>query len=368
MFIIGSAKIRSYEKGLSFRDREFKGVLATGRHWFFDPFNKVKVDVVSQREPWLVHKDLDVIIKSGALNDEAVTLDLKDHQRALVWIDGRFDRILDAGRYAIWSKFCNVAVEIVDARQVLCDHKDLNVILKSPDVEKVLNVFTVEEGHVGVYFKDGEYVKTLAPGQYASWMKVGKVKLYHLDMRETVLDVGGQEMMTADKVTLRMNAIVTYRVVDARKSVETVNDVSQALYREAQLALRAVIGTRELDVLLADKTVVAGELETIVRRRAEEFGIRVISLGIRDMILPGEMKALLNKVIEARKAAEANLISRREETAAIRSQMNTAKLMQENPSLMKLRELEVLERVAGSSELKVVLGEKGLAERIVNML
>jgi regulator of protease activity HflC (stomatin/prohibitin superfamily) len=261
-----------------------------------------------------------------------------------------------------------VDVEVVDARDVLFDHKDLNVILKSPEVEKVLNIFTVEEGHEGVYFKDGEYVKTLAPGQYASWMKVGKVKLYNIDMRETVLDVGGQEIMTSDKVTLRMNALVTYRVVDARKSVEKVNDVSQALYREAQLALRAVIGTREIDALLADKNTVASELETIIRRRAEEFGIRVISLGIRDIILPGEMKTLLNKVIEAKKASEANIIVRREETAAIRSQMNTAKLIQENPSLMRMRELEVLERVAGSSKLQVILGEKGLTERIVNLL
>lgn len=112
----------------------------------------------------------------------------------------------------------------------------------------------------------------------------------------------------------------------------------------------------------------ACELEDLVRRRAEEFGIKVIGLGIRDIILPGEMKSLLNKVIEARKAAEATLITRREETAAIRNQMNSAKLMQENPALMRLRELEVLEKVAGSTELKVVLGEKGLAERIVNMI
>jgi regulator of protease activity HflC (stomatin/prohibitin superfamily) len=368
VFIIASAKIRSYEKGLYFRDKEFKGVLGTGRHWFVDPLNKVTVDVVSQRDPWLAHKDLDVIAKSGALNEEAVVLDMKDDERALVWIDGRFTRILDAGQYAIWSKFRKVDVEVVDARNVLFDHRDLNVILKSPEVEKVLNVFTVEEGHEGVYFKDGEYVKTLAPGQYASWMKVGKVKLYNIDMRETVLDVGGQEIMTSDKVTLRMNALVTYRVVDARKTVEKVNDVSQALYREAQLALRAVIGTREIDALLADKNTVASELETIIRRRAEEFGIRVISLGIRDIILPGEMKTLLNKVIEAKKAAEANIIVRREETAAIRSQMNTARLIQDNPSLMRMRELEVLERVAGSSKLQVILGEKGLTERIVNLL
>jgi regulator of protease activity HflC (stomatin/prohibitin superfamily) len=189
-----------------------------------------------------------------------------------------------------------------------------------------------------------------------------------MDMRETILDIGGQEIMTSDKVTLRLNAILTYRVLDARKAVETVSDVGQALYREAQLALRSILGTRDLDSVLADKTAVTSEMESVVRKRAEEFGVRIVGLGIRDIILPGEMKILLNKVIEAKKASEANLISRREELAAVRSQLNSAKLIDENPSLMRLRELEVLERIAGASKLKVVLGDKGLKEHVMNML
>lgn len=72
------------------------------------------------------------------------------------------------------------------------------------------------------------------------------VEFYHVDMRETVLDVSGQEIMTSDKVTWRMNAVITCRIVDALKSVSVVDDSKQALYREAQLALRAVIGTFDL--------------------------------------------------------------------------------------------------------------------------
>jgi len=86
------------------------------------------------------------------------------------------------------------------------------------------------------------------------------------------------------------------------------------------------------------------------------------------VILPGEMKDLMNKVTEARKAAEASLITRREETAAMRSQANTARILEQNPTLMRLRELEVLEKVAGSTKLSVVLGEKGLTEKVVNLL
>ena len=82
-----------------------------------------------------------------------------------------------------------------------------------------------------------------------------------------------------------------------------------------------------------------------------------MSLGIRDVILPGEMKDLMNKVTEAKKAAEATLITRREETAAMRSQANTAKILESSPTLMRLRELEMLEKVAEKANLKVVLGE-----------
>ena len=107
-----------------------------------------------------------------------------------------------------------------------------------------------------------------------------------------------------------------------------MDDVRQALYREAQLALRAVIGARELDAFLTDKDAVARELDGIVRARVAGLGLEVVAVGIRDVILPGEMKDLMNKVTEAKKAAEANLIARREETAAMRSQANTAKLLE----------------------------------------
>jgi regulator of protease activity HflC (stomatin/prohibitin superfamily) len=367
MWLIKRINIHSYEKGIYFKDKEFKGILSAGQYWFWDPLNKTEVEVVSQRNPWLVHKDLDVLIKSEDLK-EVIVLDLRDNERALVWIDGRFDRVLAPGQHVLWSSYRRVETEIVDVRDVLFNHKDINTILKSKDVEKILSVFVIEEGHAGVYFLDGRYMKTLGPGQYAYWNKAGMVKLFPVDMREVIIDVGGQEIMTSDKVSLRLNAVLTYRVSDARKAVETVMDVGQALYREAQLALRAVIGTRELDGLLADKTAVIGELESIVKRRSQEFGVLIVGLGIRDIILPGEMKNLLNKVIEAKKASEANLISRREELAAIRSQLNSAKLMEENPSLMRLRELEVLERVAGTSKINVVLGEKGLKEHIINMI
>ncbi len=363
--LIDTVKILTHQKGLLFRNGEFKGLLDAGRHWLL---GQTHVDVVSQRDPWLIHRELDVIVKSGALADQAIVLDLKDYERALVWIDGRFNAVVAGGLYVLWNKFRKVRVETVDARNVRFDHPDLSVILKAPGAEQLLEAVTVDEGHVGVCFRNGQYAQTLQAGRYAFWKNVEKVKVLQVNLRELTLDVAGQDIMTADKVTLRLNAVVTYRVADAVVSVSKTEDVKQALYREAQLALRAVVGTRELDALLSEKDAVTGDLERIVREHATALGLDVLGLGIRDIILPGEMKDLMNKVTEARKAAEANLIARREETAAMRNQLNTAKLLESNPTLMRLRELEVLEKVAGTSKLNVVLGEKGLAERVVNLL
>jgi regulator of protease activity HflC (stomatin/prohibitin superfamily) len=361
-------KVRSYEYGLYFREGEFKRLLSPGRYWFFDPLLKTQVDVVSQRSPWLVHEKLDVIVKSGALTGRAEVVDLKDYERALVWIDGRFSHILPPGLYAYWTGAKDVRIEIVDARKVRFQHPDFKVIVRSLCAAQVLDICTIERNHVGVSFQDGEYVETLPPGEYAFWHKVAASKVVEVDLREQTLDIAGQEIMTADKVSLRMNAVVTYRIVDARQAVTVSDGATQSLYREAQLALRAVVGTRDLDTFLTEKDTVTNAFEEAVRRRAGQLGLEVVSVGVRDIILPGEMKDLMNKVTEAKKAAEANLIVRREETAAMRSQANTAKVLADNPTLMRLRELEVLEKVATSGKLSVVLGEKGLADRVVNLL
>jgi regulator of protease activity HflC (stomatin/prohibitin superfamily) len=368
IMLFRSFKIRSFEKGLWFRDGEFMGLLGTGRHWFVDPLRKVCVDVANQRDPWLAHPQLDLIAKSGVLAGEAVVLDLKDADRALVWVDNRFNRIVGPGLYALWTNFREVRVELVDARTLRFDHKDLNAILNTGSAGLHLYLFNVQEGRQAVITRDGEPIGTFGPGRYTFWKGQGNLAMTQVDTRESVLDVSGQELMTADKVTLRLNAVATYRVVDVTKAVTFVDNWQSALYREAQLALRAVVGTRELDTFLTDKDALARELQEMLAPRVAEFGVQLIALGIKDVILPGDMKELLNKVIQARKAAQANLIARQEETAAMRSQANTAKLLDNNPTLMRLRELEVLEKVAAGNKLNVVLGEKGLADRVINLL
>jgi regulator of protease activity HflC (stomatin/prohibitin superfamily) len=360
--------IRSYEVGLKFRDGEFVRLLNPGKHYVWTGLGKVHVRVVSKRDPWIVDEQLDVIVKSGQLVGKAEVIDLNDHQRALVWIDGRFNRVLGPGLYAYWIGVRDVRVEVVAIENARFEHKELAAIVRGGEATRWLDVCKVERDHVGVLFLDGRYADQLSPGLYAFWREAADARVVELDMRESQVDVSGQEIFTADKVTLRMNAIITYVVKDARRAVSASMDVRQSLYREAQLALRSAVGGRELDSFLGAKDDLIEELEASVRDRADVLGLEVVSVGIRDVILPGDMKDLMNKVTEAKKAAEANLIVRREETAAMRSQANTAKLLADNPTLMRLRELEILEKIASTGKLSIVLGEKGLADRVINLL
>jgi len=361
-------RIRSFETGLVFEHGEFKQVLERGTHWVFSFLTKTKVFVLDRRQAWFRHAELDQVIRSGALKEKVEFLDLNDHQRALIWIDGRFKGIAQPGLHGLWKEPGETRFEIVDIRRRHFTHSALEVIMAGFGSSEELRSELVAEGHVGVVLQSNHEPEVISAGQHAFWKDAGPYEIKSLDTRETIQDVTGQEILTSDKVTVRLNALVTAQVIDPELAVCKSANPWQALHRDVQMALRAVVGTRELDEILAEKDQVVAELETMTRDQAAQMGIKVLRVGIRDIILPGEMKELMNKVIQARKAAEANLIQRREEVAAIRSQANTARILADNPTLMRLKELEVLQSIARDSKLEVILGEKGLADRVINLL
>ncbi|MCA9108251.1 MAG: slipin family protein, partial [Planctomycetales bacterium] len=167
---------------MKFRDGEFKSLIPAGTHWLIDPLGKVRIRVVSKREPWLTDEQLDVIVKTGALTGKVEVLDLKDNQRALVWIDGRFARILGAGLYAYWTGVREVRVEIVDARQVRLEHEELKSIVRASEAARLLDVCKVDRNCVGVLYVDGQYVNQLEPGLYAFWRDIADSRVVELDL------------------------------------------------------------------------------------------------------------------------------------------------------------------------------------------
>ncbi len=359
--------IKTHERGLLFRDGDFVRPLEPGTHrGLFWPWmdGRVKVEVADTLKTRFDHALLEVLIRDERLRDELEIVDLADTERALVWKDQRLFQIVGPGRHAYWKRPAMIQVERFDVQAFRFAHPKLASILTHADALKWLDGVQAEAHQEVLLYRDGVLVDRLGEGLHVYWKGTGKVRFVTVDRREQVADVAGQEIMTSDKVTLRVNLLVTYQVSDVLKAVTAVTDYAQALYREAQLALRAAVGTKSLDALLADKESIGGEVRQALAARTGELGVSVRSVGLRDIILPGDMKLLLNQVIAATKEAEANLIKRREETAAARSQANTAKLLAENPQLQRLKELELLKDVLAGAKTSFVFGAGDIAEQV----
>ena len=178
---------------------------------------------------------------------------------------------------------------------------------------------TVEAYEKGLKFRNGRLVEILGPGRYRVASIWAKERIAKVDLRVRMLVLQGQEIMTADKVTLRLTAMAKMKVIDPAAALLSVDDYAGQVYADVQLALRAAVGGLELEALLGQKGLLGETVRAAVAERARGYGVDVLDVGVRDLILPGEMKAILNQVMEARKKAEAALILRREEVAATRS-------------------------------------------------
>ena len=360
-----TVRIKPHERGLWFRHGEFRRMLAPGGYKVA-PWNRGrdKIEVVSTLDTLFGHKQLDVLLGYSDVQDALVVVENNDTQRALVWRDDRLAYVLGAGRFALWPVPHRLVVERFDVTTFRFEHRRLQAVLRHPQALHHLEGVQVEDGAETLLYRDGVLLDRLSPGLHVFWKGTGKVAWKTVDRREQVADVAGQEIITSDKVSLRVNLVVTWQVADAVQAVTASADHAQALYREAQLALRAAVGTRTLDVLLADKESVGSEVLEALTLRVKGLGVTVRSVGLRDVILPGDMKALLNGVIAAQKEAEANLIKRREETASVRSQANTAKLLADSPALARLKELELLKDVLAGAKTTFVFGSGDIAEQV----
>jgi len=275
-------------------------------------------------------------------------------------------------RQLYWRGAVDVRVEVRDfSKEYAIDADTARVLVRSlgaTSLANVLGVAEVPDTAIGLLIVDGELREVLKAGVTAYWKYARNVRVEQVDLRVQAMEVSGQEILTRDKVSLRVNLTAMWQVTDAVKARATVSNFVDFIYKELQFALREAVGTRTLDELLTDKTA----LDRAVAASAEKLeasGIAVRSVGVKDVILPGEMKTILNQVVEAEKMAQANLIRRREETAATRSLLNTARLMEENPTLLRLKELETLEKVTEKvGSLTVYGGLEGVLKNLVPKL
>ncbi len=269
----------------------------------------------------------------------------KADEIAIVSLDGRPSHLMGPWQTRVfWKVATRVDVERIDvASDPKVAPRHLAMIVRERNTLVAEHV--VENHEAGLLYVEGRLVERLAPGRHAFWTVGRKIEVKRLDLRPQAVEITAQEMLTKDRIALRVTLTAFRRIVDPERTVAVVANVDEWLYRLVQFAIREAVASRTLDEVLSAKNALDAELRAFVRERIAETGIEVTELGVKDVILPGEIRELVNKVVEAERTAKANLIRRQEETAATRSLLNTAKLMEDNPLLLRLKELELLERL-----------------------
>jgi regulator of protease activity HflC (stomatin/prohibitin superfamily) len=200
----------------------------------------------------------------------------------------------------------------------------------------------------GLLYKKGCFQQVLESGRYVLW-PWQHLYIEKVDMRETSQTVQGQEILTSDKVGVRVTLIAQYQVTDPVAAIHNVESYTSQLYQDLQLTLRESITGRSLDQVLEDREALSTQLLRDVAPRAAAYGVTVNRVGVKDVVLPGTVRHVFLQEVQADRRGRAELIAARHETAAARAKANTAKLLRDNPNAMRLQELETLASLASKS-------------------
>jgi regulator of protease activity HflC (stomatin/prohibitin superfamily) len=365
--------VKDDERAFLMRNGRFERLLHPGRFTEIDPFGRLSSEVVkvlraelaperalllAKLEPDIAERNLE-IVQTGPT------------EVAIVSFDGEPKHLVAANTTrAFWKTLTRVEVERIETGQDLRISKRHMDKLDLARAGSAVVLAVVEAHEAGLLFVDGELKERLKPGRHAFWQVGRTVRVAKVDLRPQPLEVTAQEILTKDRVGIRVTLTAFIRVVDPEKAALASADVPGTLYRLVQFAIREAVATRTLDEILAARDSIDRQVREFVTARAADLGAEVGEIGVKDVILPGDVRELLNKVVEAERVAKANLIRRQEETAATRSLLNTAKLMEDNPLLLRLKELEALERLVekvGRIDLHTGAGAGGLDALLSNL-
>lgn len=359
--------IKNDERGLLFKNGNYINYLQPGTY-FFPPFVDNEVVKLDINLPFHIPgKNLNLFLHDQHLAKDLIIIDVKDHEYVLHFEDGRFTALYSSGTYAFWNLLKKHEFITIDKRQPEVSEDIDLTLFQHPKMNGSYYLFEVASHESGILFYNNVMQKVLSPGKYYFWKGPVSVQVKTVDLRQQQLDMTGQEIMTEDKVALRLNFVCQYKVANPVKVLE-IKSFDEQIYILLQLILREYVGTLKLDDLLKMKQEIGSFVMSRLNERSEEFGVQFVFAGVKDIILPGDVKEILNTVLIAEKKAQANIITRREETASTRSLLNTAKLMDENKTLYRLKELEYLEKICEKIGNVSLLGGGNLLEQLNSLL
>lgn len=354
-------KVNAYQVGLVFKNDVYQRMLTEGTYWFWRNEN---VRLYSVTDSFNAPVELNILLQDQQLAEALIVIDVKNNEIVLQYENGLLKWVLTPGRYAYWKgpvnyEFLRADISKIEITEAI-DRATLSNKLVAPFVRSI----SIENYEKAVLFVDGKFAGELDGGVYYWWKNNIAIHVGKADMRQLQLEINGQEILTRDKAALRINAWAQYKVVNLQRALLENKDYEKQLYVAFQLALREFVAGFNFDELMDKKESIGVAVLELVKSKADALGVNVNGFGIRDIILPGDVKDIMNQVLVAEKKAQANTIMRREETASTRSLLNTAKLMEDNAMLWKLKEMEYVEKIADKISNISVGGNGKLIEQL----
>lgn len=213
--------------------------------------------------------------------------------------------------------------------------------------QKLIRSVTIQDGQTGLRFKKGILTGRVSPGRYISLGDATRIEIFEL--RPQLLQLNGQDILTADQVSVKVNLLVNYQVTDPELLYARYADHHEALYTGMQMKLRETFAELTLDQILGDRATLA---QKMTQKLTDEFvmeGLVIQRAALKDLMLPAELKKVFSDVIRARKMGEASLEKARGESATLRSLANSARMLEKNPELVRLRLIHTMETTQGNT-------------------
>lgn len=219
----------------------------------------------------------------------------------------------------------------------------------------------------GVIQRLGRFRKILDPGLHVIIPYIDIMR--NVDVRTTPMDVPKQEVITKDNVTVNVDAVVYFRVIDAKKAVFETTNYAYATSTFAQTALRDVTGNFDLDELLSKRNEISKQIKEIVDAQTDKWGIDIESVKLQNIELPSDMKRAMAKQAEAERERRAAIISAEGEKASATAVAEAAELLAKTPGGLNIRTLQTLEKISTDpSQKTVILLSSDLTGSIKNII
>jgi len=334
--------INENQKGFLFKNGKYIKLLDAGKYHLF---GGKEIEISDLDQPIVCSRcALETLLADKAVAERVSVVEVGDEELALHYVNGKFSSVLRHGKYAFWSTVDQHEFKIADISVPTVDESIPEYIFSKIPQIYYTKIEVTEYQKARLYFNQ-KLERILDTGTYYFWKTPVKVYAGFVDTRLTQMDITGQEMLSADKVSLRINFVCNYRVTDCVRILTEIDDFAEQIHVAAQLALREYVGKYKLDEILENKAEMSDFVFAKLKAKEKDLFVEITDAGVKDIILPGEIREIMNTVLIAEKRAQANVITRREEVASTRSLLNTAKLMDENRTLYKLKELEYIERI-----------------------